>query len=118
MPELPEVETVRRHLERNIVGRTIVRAWSSGKRLRRPLPAALARRAAGLAVTGVRRHGKFLLVDFAGGARLVAHLGMTGHFRFHAADPGPPAGLPAHTHVLLTFADGAALSYVDPRRFG
>jgi formamidopyrimidine-DNA glycosylase len=118
MPELPEVETVRRHLERHLVGRTIVRAWTSGKKLRRPIPRTLGPRLAGLAVLGVRRHGKFLLVDFAGGARLVAHLGMTGQFRFHATDPGPPAALPVHTHVLLTFEDGAALSYVDARRFG
>src|SRR5712671_499470 len=111
MPELPEVETVRRHLERHLVGRTIVHAWTSGKKLRRPIPRSFARRLAGLAVLGVRRHGKFLLMDFAGGARLIAHLGMTGQFRFHATDPGPPAALPVHTHVLLTFADDAALSY-------
>jgi len=118
MPELPEVETVRRHLERHLVGRTVTRAWTSGKKLRRPIPRGLGERLAGLAVAGVRRHGKFLLVDFAGGGRLVAHLGMTGQFRFHATDPGAPGELPAHTHVLLTFEDGAALSYVDARRFG
>ena len=116
MPELPEVETVRRALERHVTGRTVRAVWLSGLKLRKPVPAALARRAPGRTVRGVRRHGKFLLVDFDDGARIVAHLGMTGHFRFHAEDPGPP--LPPHTHAVLRFVDGAALSYEDPRRFG
>ncbi len=118
MPELPEVETVRRHLERHIVGRTVRGAWTSGKALRRPIPRRLAALLAGRAIAGVRRHGKFLLVDFADGARLVAHLGMTGQFRFHATAPGPRATLAAHTHIVITFVDGSAVSYVDPRRFG
>ena len=118
MPELPEVETVRRALERHATGRTVRSVWLSGLALRKPVPPALARGAKGRTVRGVRRHGKFLLVDLDGGARIVAHLGMTGHFRFHASDPGPPARLPAHTHALLRFADGTALAYEDPRRFG
>jgi len=118
MPELPEVETVRRHLERHLVGRTVARAWSSGKALRRPVPRRLGHLIAGRKVQGVRRHGKFLLLDLADGARIVAHLGMTGQFRFHAVAPASTAALPAHTHVLVTFADGSAVSYVDARRFG
>ncbi len=118
MPELPEVETVRRALEKHVTGRKVRVVWLSGLALRKPVPAALVRRAPGRTIEGVRRHGKFLLVDLDGGARVVAHLGMTGHFRFHASDPGPPRGLPAHTHALLRFEDGSALSYEDPRRFG
>jgi formamidopyrimidine-DNA glycosylase len=118
MPELPEVETVRRHLERHVVGRTVAAVWTSKKALRRPIPRALARDAAGGTIRGVRRHGKFLLVDFDGGARLVAHLGMTGAFLFRAdaaslaAAPGP------HVHLRLAFADGSELWYEDARRFG
>jgi formamidopyrimidine-DNA glycosylase len=118
MPELPEVETVRRALERHATGRTVRSVWLSGLKLRKAVPAAFARGVRGRTVQGVRRHGKFLLVDLDDGARIVAHLGMTGHFRFHASDPGPPSRLPAHTHALLRFADGTALAYEDPRRFG
>jgi formamidopyrimidine-DNA glycosylase len=118
MPELPEVETVRRALERHVTGRTVRTVWLSGLSLRKPVPPALARRAPGRTIVAVRRHGKFLLVDFDGGARIVAHLGMTGHFRFHASDPGPPRSLVPHTHAVLRFVDGTALSYEDPRRFG
>jgi len=118
MPELPEVETVRRALERHVTGRTVRTVWLSGLALRKPVPLVLARRAPGRTILGVRRHGKFLLVDFDGGARIVAHLGMTGHFRFHATEPGPPSSLVAHTHAVLHFVDGSALSYEDPRRFG
>src|SRR5678815_854228 len=105
MPELPEVETVRRALERHATGRTVRSVWLSGLALRKPVPASFARGVRGRTVQGVRRHGKFLLVDLDGGARIVAHLGMTGHFRFHASDPGPPSRLPAH--CLLYTSDAA-----------
>jgi formamidopyrimidine-DNA glycosylase len=115
MPELPEVETVRRALARHLPGRTVSSVWTSRLKLRKEVPLALARGARGKTVQAVRRHGKFLLIDLDGGARIVAHLGMTGHFRFHANDPGP---LPPHTHAVVRFADGTALTYEDPRRFG
>src|SRR5690349_4787446 len=98
MPELPEVETVRRHLERHLVGRVLLRAWTSGKPLRRPVPRRLTHLVAGRKVTRIRRHGKFLLVDLGDGARLVAHLGMTGQFRFHPEAPAGTTALPPHTH--------------------
>ena len=117
MPELPEVETVRRHLERHVVGRTIASVATSGKALRRPVPAAVRTRTRGRTITAVRRHGKFLLVDLDDGTHLVAHLGMTGAFLFRpaggdATKPGP------HVHVRIAFADGSALWYEDARRFG
>ena len=118
MPELPEVETVRRALARHATGRTVRSVWLSGLALRKPVPPRLARNLRGRTVRGVRRHGKFLLVDLDDGARIVAHLGMTGHFRFHPKDPGPPSRLAPHTHALFRFEDGAALTYEDPRRFG
>ncbi len=117
MPELPEVETVRRHLERHVVGRTVASVWTSGKALRRPIPRALVSGAAGRTIAGVRRHGKFLILDLDGGARIVGHLGMTGAFLFR------PKGAvardrPTHVHVIVTFDDGAELWYEDARRFG
>lgn len=115
MPELPEVETVRRTLA-PAIGASIERVWSSGKplRLNRPLPLAALRKAAvGQHITGLRRLGKYLLVDLDGPRGLLVHLGMSGSFRIHRADePRAP-----HTHVV--FGLGAReLRFVDPRRFG
>ena len=93
MPELPEVETVRRALARHVIGRKVRSVWLSGLALRKPVPPQLVRKLRGRTVRGVRRHGKFLLIDLDDGARVVAHLGMTGHFTFHAKDPGPPSRL-------------------------
>jgi formamidopyrimidine-DNA glycosylase len=121
LPELPEVETVRRHLERHVVGRAIASVATSGKALRRAVPPALARRTRGRTIVAVRRHGKFLLLDLDDGASIVAHLGMTGAFLFRPApgtarDAAPAPG--PHVHARFAFADGSALWYEDARRFG
>jgi len=116
MPELPEVETVRRHLERHVVGRTIERVWTSGKELRKAIN--LGRQAEGASIQGIRRHGKFLLIDLSDGARIVAHLGMTGAFLLREREAAARATRPPHVHVVFTFADGAELWYEDARRFG
>ncbi len=119
MPELPEVETVRRHLERHVVGRRIDSIATSGKALRRVVPAALLTGALGRTILAARRHGKFLLLDLDGGASILAHLGMTGAFLFHPAGSKAVASTPGpHVHVRFTFADGSALWYEDARRFG
>lgn len=121
MPELPEVETVRRTLA-PALGATIAGAWTSGKGLhmgRRPPRAGLAR-LVGQTITGLRRRGKYLLVDTDGGDVLVVHLGMSGRFRIvDAMSPRAP-----HTHVVLPLVRGRSrtprseLRYSDPRRFG
>ena len=116
MPELPEVETVRRTLA-PAIGARISRVTQSGKPLRlgRPMPFAAIRRAlTGRRITGVRRHGKYLMVDVEGGAALLVHLGMSGRFRLvaHAAPVAP------HTHLRVHLADGRELRFTDPRRFG
>lgn len=115
MPELPEVETVRRTLA-PAVGATIERVWSSGKplRLNRAVPLAALRKAlVGATITGLRRLGKYLLVDTDRPHGLLVHLGMSGSFRLHAADDEREP----HTHVV--FALGAReLRFADPRRFG
>lgn len=112
MPELPEVETIRRGLADRITGRTIQAAEWAGVALRKPSPLPLAG-LAGRRVDGLRRHAKVMFWDLDAGT-LVSHLGMTGKWTFHAdADPVEP-----HTHLRLRFDDGTDLRYRDARRFG
>ena len=116
MPELPEVETVRRMLETTVIGRTIARARFSRSKLR------LAARAPGLsaalrerAIVALRRHGKYLLIELSGDRTIVSHLGMSGRWLFY---PQPDAAELDHVHVRLEFEDGSRLWFQDPRRFG
>ena len=119
MPELPEVETIVRGLAPRVRGRRIESVWWSGQplHLRRKVDLrGLRAVAAGHAITGVRRIGKFILVEIAGAADggVVIHLGMTGRLRVEAATaPRAP-----HTHVAFRLAGGDELRFVDPRRFG
>ena len=115
MPELPEVETVRRNLESTVVGRVIRTTHSSGKALRDPVSRGLARALAGRRIESVKRHGKFLLIHLDRDATLISHLGMSGRWLFFA---DPPARALAHVHVRIAFQDGAELWFQDPRRFG
>jgi len=119
MPELPEVETVRRTLA-PALGHRVVSLWTSGKPLRMERPVdgrALRHAAIGHRLIDVRRRGKYLLLDFDGGSRSVlVHLGMSGRLRLHrAGDPRAP-----HTHVVFGLAGRgpAELRFSDPRRFG
>ena len=115
MPELPEVETVRRTLA-PAVGAKIVSAWDSGMGLhmhRKP-PRRKLRALAGAKVTGLRRHGKYLLIDVGRDQTLLVHLGMTG--RLLIANKAAPRV--KHTHLVLELADGRSLRFVDARRFG
>lgn len=117
MPELPEVETVRRTLE-PVVGAVVESVWSSGKPLHmnRPVDTRAIRRAAvGGRFESVRRIGKYLLLDFVDRPRsLVVHLGMTGRLRLVAgkAERAP------HTHLVWSLAGGRQMRYSDIRRFG
>ncbi|HTW99373.1 MAG TPA: DNA-formamidopyrimidine glycosylase family protein, partial [Acidimicrobiales bacterium] len=116
MPELPEVETVRRGLERSVVGRLVEDVTVTGKRsIRRQSPAAFAAALRGRRLAAAGRHGKYLLVGLDDGATLVAHLRMSGQL-LHVPSAGEP--LAAHTHVRLGFEDGSELRFVDPRTFG
>jgi formamidopyrimidine-DNA glycosylase len=114
MPELPEVETVRRTLA-PAVGGVISSVWTSGMALhmaRRP-PVARLRKLIGGRITRLRRHGKYLLLDTDRDAAILVHLGMTGRLRIQrAADPRAP-----HTHVVLGLGK-RELRFVDARRFG
>jgi len=117
MPELPEVEVVRRDLDREVTGKRIKAVETNGARSvrRHKNRAEFASRLEGKKVTGVTRRGKYLLVRLDGGEVLVIHLGMSGQL-LRAKSAKEP--LPKHTHVVITFTQGGQLRFVDPRTFG
>ena len=110
MPELPEVETVRRRLEPVLVGRTVRRAAISDARLTRPYdPDEVAAELRGERVAAVDRRGKYLMIRFASDRVLLVHLRMTGGFRL---EPD------THERAVLALDDGTRVAYRDVRRFG
>lgn len=114
MPELPEVETVRRGLEPHLRGRRIARVTVREPRLRWPVPAELPRAAQGRQVESVARRGKYLIVALDSGDRMIWHLGMSGRlFVLDAAHP-----LVKHDHVDFLLDSGRVVRFHDPRRFG
>ncbi|HEV2300164.1 MAG TPA: bifunctional DNA-formamidopyrimidine glycosylase/DNA-(apurinic or apyrimidinic site) lyase [Stellaceae bacterium] len=114
MPELPEVETVRRGLALKISGRRIVRAEINRADLRRPFPPALARRLDGAHIGALGRRGKYILIELDRDGLLLLHLGMSG--RVTAGDADLPGA--RHDHVVLTLDDGTVVRFNDARRFG
>lgn len=114
MPELPEVETIRRGLERSLRGARVVRVQVREPRLRRRLDAVALGALVGRRVEGVTRRAKYLLVDVGDGLVWLIHLGMSG--RLVWLPPQSPAG--PHEHVRVEFDPPGALCYRDPRRFG
>lgn len=114
MPELPEVETVRRGLSPHWVGRRIERVVVREPRLRWPVPTALARRTAGRTVETLARRGKYLIATLDSGDRLILHLGMSG--RLLVLDAAQP--LRKHDHVDFVLEGGRLIRFNDPRRFG
>jgi formamidopyrimidine-DNA glycosylase len=113
VPELPEVETVRRRLEPHLAGRTIAGARIHDVRLVAPeLPDTLAAALAGARVTHLGRRGKYLLVHLEDGGTLVIHLRMTGNLLVTAPDRSD------HVRAELDLDDGALVVYTDQRRFG
>lgn len=125
MPELPEVETVRRGLEPVLAGRRLLRVEQRRPDLRFPLPADFPRRLQGQRINSLSRRAKYLLAALDGGEVLVMHLGMSGRFTIRhdvATAPGrfvhDTGGDPVHDHVVLHVEGGATVTYNDPRRFG
>src|SRR3954449_3316742 len=135
MPELPEVETVRRQLEPELVGKTITSASVLDERLTRPEPPrALERAVAGRQVTTVARRGKYLLLGLEGGRTLALHLRMTGNLLLRDPELGgtadlmkpdalgsrsyEPAPEPSHVRARFELDDGRVLLFTDVRRFG
>ena len=115
MPELPEVEVLRRSLEPHLVGDRIERVEVRNPSLREPVDTARLRRAAqGREVLSLRRRSKYLLIDLEGGKTLVVHLGMSGRLTLAPGD----APLELHEHVAFHLRSGRRLRLRDPRRFG
>ncbi len=122
MPELPEVETVRRGLIPAMEGAVIDRADVRRPDLRWPFPPRMAQRLAGQPVIALRRRSKYILADLGSGESLLIHLGMSGRMtvsgdplgRFHHDHPAPEK----HDHVVLDMDNGARVTFNDARRFG
>ena len=126
MPELPEVETVRRGLQGAMEGSKIVKAEARRKDLRFPFQKDFVARLEGQTVTGLGRRAKYLMADLASGDVLLMHLGMSGSFRVvkdeNVNTPGqfrhPRNDDRAHDHVMFRMSSGADVIFNDPRRFG
>ncbi len=126
MPELPEVETVRRGLQPAMEGARFVKVDLNRPDLRRPLPKDFVRRLEGKTVTGLGRRAKYLLADLSSGEVLMMHLGMSGSFRVASASAERSPGAyyherstaRAHDHVVFHMSSGATITFNDPRRFG
>ena len=144
MPELPEVETVRRGLEPAMAGQTIVTVDQRRADLRWPFPDHFVDRLTGVTIQGLRRRAKYLLADLSSEETLIMHLGMSGSFRIEPIAPdgqtrvipeettasGAPkpvaddafhfarSKISAHDHVVLTLKNNVSIVYNDPRRFG
>ena len=118
MPELPEVESLRRILARTAVGRTIVRARIGDKSLRRRVPIDFSASIAGSRITKLSRRAKYLIVEFDGDDVLLVHLGMSGSLT-HRRDGFRDGEFdPRHDHLEFFLDDDTRLVYNDPRRFG
>ncbi len=132
MPELPEVETVRRGLEPVLVGNAFARVEQRRPDLRFPLPRQFAERLTGRIIERLDRRAKYLLARLDDGQVLIMHLGMTGRFAIERADgdrtePGDfvhdasassQFGFPKHEHIVFHLEDGSTIRYSDVRRFG
>jgi formamidopyrimidine-DNA glycosylase len=116
MPELPEVESVRRQLEPALVGRRFARVTIDDSRLVRPYePAEVSAELEGELVAAVERRGKYLVVRFESGRALLIHLRMTGSL-LHATNRSLPDD--SHRRAIVELDDGSAVAYRDVRRFG
>ena len=122
MPELPEVETVRRGLLPVMEGVRLVRTEVNRPDLRWPFPQGMSDRLSGVTVERLRRRSKYILADLSSGETLIIHLGMSGRIlisgdplgQFHHLHPAPEK----HDHVVFHLENGARVTFNDPRRFG
>jgi formamidopyrimidine-DNA glycosylase len=126
MPELPEVETVRRGLDAAMAGTRIIRVVLSRPDLRFPFPKDFAARLTGRTIQSLRRRAKYILAELDDGHVLVMHLGMSGSFRIEEDKVPKTPGIfhharskdRAHDHVEFRLSNGKRIIYNDPRRFG
>jgi formamidopyrimidine-DNA glycosylase len=123
MPELPEVETVRRGLAPVMEGKRFAKVEVRRGDLRWPLPKGFAQKLNGKTVQGLGRRAKYLLADLSSGDVLLMHLGMSGSFRV-GKDSAPGtyyherSKSTAHDHIVFHMSNGATVTFNDPRRFG
>src|SRR6187399_3657464 len=123
MPELPEVETVRRGLAPAMEGARFRKVEARRKDLRWPLPRDFVKRLEGHTVEGLGRRAKYLLADLSSGDVLLMHLGMSGSFRVGKnSTPGTyyheRSKSTAHDHIVFHMSNGTTVTFNDPRRFG
>ena len=126
MPELPEVETVRRGLESVLSGARFARVEARRPDLRFPLPEGFVQRLTGARLTALDRRGKYILGRLDRDETLIMHLGMTGRFEIENGPGAPPRGGfalaaaadPKHAHIVFHTEAGARVTYFDARRFG
>ena len=131
MPELPEVETVKRGLEPILLGQVIVAVELRRANLRFPFPEGFAAKLAGAKILRLRRRAKYILVDLDNDHTLISHLGMTGRFtalkpegggtnlgEFYFETAATPSDDGSHDHVVFHLGNGVRMVYSDPRRFG
>src|SRR5947208_6763518 len=118
MPELPEVETVRRGLAPRLVGHRIVRLIQRRRDLRVPLPAKFAHKVEGRTVQAIDRRAKYLLIRLDDGQTLIAHLGMSGRMTLHDAASAAEHPFQRHDHVVIETDEGWQVRFNDARRFG
>ena len=122
MPELPEVETVRRGLVPTLEGQVIAETRVNRPDLRWPFPERMAERLHNVRVRSLRRRSKYILADLSSDETLLIHLGMSGRMlisgdslgQFHHDHPAPEK----HDHVVFNMKSGARITFNDPRRFG
>lgn len=118
MPELPEVETVRRGLMPRMVGHRIRRLTQRRKDLRVKLPSRFAARVEGRTVLSIDRRAKYLLIRLDDGQTLIVHLGMSGRMTLHDAKSAAEHPFGRHDHVVFDMDDGWQVRFNDARRFG
>jgi formamidopyrimidine-DNA glycosylase len=125
MPELPEVETVRRGLMPAMLGARVDKVELRRTDIRFPFPERFERRLSGRRIVDVNRRAKYLLFQLDGGETLIVHLGMSGSFRVEKTAVSTPGKFhherskdPKHDHVVLVLDSGWVVTYNDPRRFG
>ena len=118
MPELPEVEAVRRRLAPVMEGAQFDRVVLRRQNLRRPFPRNFARRLRSRTVLALRRRAKYLVAELSSGEALLMHLGMSGSFNVDRTETGPDRQPEPHDHVVFHMSSGATITFNDPRRFG
>ncbi len=115
MPELPEVETIKRGLEKQIVGKKIGSILTSDKKLRENYPKTISVELKNRIISSINRRSKYLLLNLDNKKILVIHLGMSGKILFKKQDNEKPD---KHDHFIVNFTDNTRIVYNDPRRFG